>query len=288
MAALTLLFSRSSYTLVFRFDEGGNAIGFQLTVSGYGTQEFWYQRNLQGDVIGIYNSSGTLIGRYTYDAWGKLLDTELLDSSFGGIYSYVLELNPIRYRGYLYDTETGLYYCQSRYYDPKVGRFLNADGIFAEINLFRYCRNCPTMFNDPSGYVTEEEYIRASAYHSSAVNEYCQENNIKIEKEQPDPLKYAMLIAVQKGITIDGWYVRIDPPKGTTGKRHIHIERGDIRCAQNIDGTRHDGTKCPHKPPNTIKKKLKKREFGIGIKMQLNKPSVKSQNSNKQTNILLT
>ena len=66
------------YTLVFRFDEGGNAIGFQLTVSGYGTQAYWYQRNLQGDVVGIYNGSGTLIGRHTYDAWGKLLDIELI------------------------------------------------------------------------------------------------------------------------------------------------------------------------------------------------------------------
>ena len=113
------------YTLVFRFDEGGNAIGFQLTVSGYGTQEFWYQRNLQGDVSGLYNGSGTLIGPYAYDFWGKLLDAELLDSSFGGIYGYVLELNPIRYRGYRYDLETGLYYCNT---GITTQRRVNADG----------------------------------------------------------------------------------------------------------------------------------------------------------------
>ena len=109
-------------------------------------------------MIGLYNGSGTLIGRHTYDAWGKLLDTELLDSSYGGIYSYVLELNPIRYRGYLYDTETGLYYCQSRYYDPEVGRWLNADSLLADVNLFRYCSNCPVNRSDSSGLDDEDDH----------------------------------------------------------------------------------------------------------------------------------
>ena len=163
------------YTLVFRFDEGGNAIGFQLTVSGYGTQAYWYQRNLQGDVIGLYNSSGTLIGRYTYDAWGKLLDT----TSTSTLASYVMNLNPIRYRGYLYDTETALYYCQSRYYDPEVGRWINADSLLADVNLFRYCGNCPVMFIDPSGLMTESEFMNITSLHGDAVRQYCEENNIE-------------------------------------------------------------------------------------------------------------
>ena len=70
--------------------------------------------------------------------------------------------NPIRYRGYYYDVETGLYYLQSRYYDPQTGRFINADdtdylgadGSFASYNLFAYCSNNPVMNSDPTGYMS--------------------------------------------------------------------------------------------------------------------------------------
>ena len=90
---------------------------------------------------------------YTYDAWGKLL-------SISGSKKDDLGLaNPLRYRGYVYDDETGLYYCQSRYYDPEIGRFLNADNVdylgangdFASLNLFAYCGNNPVAREDSSG-----------------------------------------------------------------------------------------------------------------------------------------
>ena len=72
----------------------------------------FYMRNLQGDITAILNGSGTEVVTYSYDAWGKLL-------SIGGSMASTLGvLNPLRYRSYVYDQETGLYYLQTRYYDP--------------------------------------------------------------------------------------------------------------------------------------------------------------------------
>ena len=115
--------------------------------------DYYYRKNLQGDIIGIINAVGTELVSYSYDAWGNILWTE--DDSGRNL----AELNPFRYRGYYYDTETGLYYLNSRYYDPKVGRFINADeidylGEDAEFscNLYAYCANNPVIGYDPNGH----------------------------------------------------------------------------------------------------------------------------------------
>lgn len=104
----------------------------------YNGTMYYYVLNAQGDVVGIMNSSKTLVATYTYDPWGKVI------TSTGTLAS----VNPLRYRGYYYDTETGFYYLQSRYYDPSIGRFINADsyastdasGILST-NIFAYCEN---------------------------------------------------------------------------------------------------------------------------------------------------
>ena len=83
--------------------------------------------------------------QYTYDAWGKLLSTT------GTLVGTVGQKNPFRYRGYYYDTETGLYYLQTRYYDPIVGRFINADNNFSNYHLFMYCGNNPINSIDLKG-----------------------------------------------------------------------------------------------------------------------------------------
>ena len=90
---------------------------------------------------------------YTYDEWGKIL------SVTGTLANTVGQMNPIRYRGYYYDVETGLYYLQSRYYDPETGRFINADGQISGVggdilgyNMFAYCMNNPVNMSDPSGH----------------------------------------------------------------------------------------------------------------------------------------
>ena len=119
----------------------------------YGGNYYYYRTNIQGDIEGIYNSNGTLVVSYSYDAWGNILSTT------GTLASTLGEINPFRYRGYYYDTETGWYYLQSRYYDPTVGRFLNADnlvylssgGILSN-NLYTYCYNNSVSNTDPSGF----------------------------------------------------------------------------------------------------------------------------------------
>ena len=111
--------------------------------------DYYYVKNLQGDIIALLDGQGTCMVKYTYDAWGKVLSVE--DSTETNIGT----INPLRYRGYYYDSDLGFYYLQSRYYDPTVGRFLNADEQF-EIenitkNLYIYCNNNCVNRIDPTG-----------------------------------------------------------------------------------------------------------------------------------------
>ena len=119
----------------------------------YNGTDYYYRKNLQGDILAIVNASGSIVAQYDYDAWGTVLSvTGILASTIGAI-------NPFRYRGYYYDTETKLYYLNSRYYDPEVGRFINADdvqylgenGDFVNYNLFAYCANNPVKTVDENG-----------------------------------------------------------------------------------------------------------------------------------------
>ena len=127
----------------FLYDESGNAYSFV-----YNGTQYYYVRNLQGDVVKILNISGAVVASYTYDAWGKVTSS----GSIG-------QINPIRYRGYYYDTDMGFYYLQSRYYDPVVKRFINADdvsllganGDFTSLNLYAYCGNNPVDRSDDAG-----------------------------------------------------------------------------------------------------------------------------------------
>ena len=116
----------------------------------YNGQKYFYRKNLQGDIIGIYDSCWNLLGLYEYDAWGNLL------SQVG---SEILNINPFRYRGYYYDAETGLYYLNSRYYDPETGRFISPDDFeylqpesINRLNIYAYCINNPINYVDPSGH----------------------------------------------------------------------------------------------------------------------------------------
>ena len=120
-------------------------------------------------MIAIYNTEGDLQCKYNYDAWGNhrignARNELIYDSATGviatGYENHISILNPIRYRGYYYDTETGLYYLQSRYYDATLCRFLNRDNVnYLEpesingLNLHCYCHNNPIMYVDPNGHM---------------------------------------------------------------------------------------------------------------------------------------
>ena len=133
-------------TTYYLYDESGSPVG--LTYKG---TTYYYRKNLQGDVIAIVNSSGTKVVTYTYNAWGKVI-------SITGNMELGVN-NPFRYRGYYYDTESGLYYLNSRYYDPVTGRFINADNAIPSTgksvkgyNLYVYCFNNPINMDDQTGH----------------------------------------------------------------------------------------------------------------------------------------
>ena len=119
--------------------------GAPLTMTYNGT--VYYITNLQGDVRSLQSADGVTGAQYAYDAWGNIIAMQ----------GDLAELNPLRYRGYVYDQETGFYYLNSRYYDPAVMRFISADsytstgqGILGH-NAFVYCGNSPTARVDMTG-----------------------------------------------------------------------------------------------------------------------------------------
>ena len=115
--------------------------------------EYYYIRNGQNDIIGLIDGTGAQVVSYTYDSWGKLISID------GSLKDTVGVKNPYRYRGYRYDTETGLYYLNSRYYNPEWGRFINADALAGSTgdllshNVFAYCKNNVVNMSDPDGYM---------------------------------------------------------------------------------------------------------------------------------------
>ena len=124
------------HTIYYVYDANGSVVGMK-----YNGVQYWYHKNIQGDVLGIMNANGVEVVSYAYDAWGKVLSVS------GSLSSTVGAVNPFRYRGYYYDVETGWYYLNARYYDPNVGRFINADsqlntslGVVGA-NLYVYCLN---------------------------------------------------------------------------------------------------------------------------------------------------
>ena len=154
---------KGSELIRYLFDENGSRYGLEWKGTKY-----YYVFNGQGDVIGITDPRNRLAVSYTYDAWGKLLST-------GGDSPALAAANPIRYRGYYYDAETGLYYLNSRYYDPETGRFLNADGMtdggagLLGFNLFIYGANNPINNFDPTGRWIISNFIKGLFERSDAM-----------------------------------------------------------------------------------------------------------------------
>ena len=138
----------SATVLDFIYDNHGLPFALNYsTNNGSSFTTYYYVLNLQGDVVKLVDGGGTSVASYAYDAWGNIL------SSSGS----KAEINPLRYRGYYYDTETGFYYLQSRYYDPQNRRFINADSYastgqgFVGTNMFAYCVNSPVVLGDYEG-----------------------------------------------------------------------------------------------------------------------------------------
>ena len=159
------------YDIWYMYDANNNVIGFEYSqISELNktlkTTRIYYEKNLQGDVIGLLDARGAEIAVYTYDAWGNIITDNGASFCYEGN-EVPFVLNHILYRGYYYDgicndteNDTNLYYLQSRYYDSKVGRFINADnfeyintGIYSlfATNLYCYCNANPVNDSDPRG-----------------------------------------------------------------------------------------------------------------------------------------
>ena len=116
---------------------------------------YYFDRNIKGDVIGIYDTSGAKIVNYSYDAWGNCTISSSSNLT-------IAKANPIRYRGYYFDAESGFYFLNARYYNPAWRRFISPDDTSYldpdtpnGLNLYAYCNNDPVNYADPSGHVPE-------------------------------------------------------------------------------------------------------------------------------------
>ena len=149
----------TKYTLhgknVVHMTQGSNELHFfydaqnKPAVVVYNGTPYTYVKNLQGDIVAILDSNGIAVVQYRYDAWGRQIgcDVEAGNSNAAALST----LNPFRYRGYVYDEETGFYYLKSRYYNTEIHRFCNVDALFDSLNLYEYCQNSPIIRADENG-----------------------------------------------------------------------------------------------------------------------------------------
>ena len=136
-----------SYRMIFMYDESGEPFGFNCN-----GEDYYYVRNAQNDIYLIVDSNGYAQVYYQYDSWGRIIGgVDATDNGIGVI-------NPLLYRGYYYDFETGFYYLKSRYYNPEFHRFINADSAISDVggdvlgyNIFAYCMNDPVNLSDEDG-----------------------------------------------------------------------------------------------------------------------------------------
>ena len=135
-------------------------VGVRFKENNDDAQVYYYQKNLQGDVIAIYDTAGAVQAKYSYDAFGNCTVTDSTNL-------HLANYNPIRYRGYYYDTKTSWYFLNARYYSPEWRRFISPDDTsyldpesINGLNLYTYCGNNPIMCIDPMGTEVEENCYR--------------------------------------------------------------------------------------------------------------------------------
>ncbi len=180
-----------SYIFTFSYDAYGSPIGFEFREEDSTSRTYYYYGiNSRGDVLALYNSAGTQIASYSYDPYGKPISINKLVSG----HTTAIEVQPLRYRSYVYDFETGLYYLQSRYYDPTTCRFVNAD-IYYETgqningyNMFAYCNNNSVRFSDYNGkrYCAGSNPDEETSYERERSCQW--QNRVVKSKYNPEPV----------------------------------------------------------------------------------------------------
>ncbi|HBL84046.1 MAG: hypothetical protein A2Y17_05590 [Clostridiales bacterium GWF2_38_85] len=200
--------------MYYYYNENGEVVSFK-----YDGTSYYYGRNIQGDVKYIYNTSGTIVVEYCYDAWGNVISTT------GSLASTVGYFNPFRYRGYYYDIETGFYYLNSRYYDPQVGRFINSDGIIGAnkdllgYNLFAYCSNNPVNASDPSGQKILYDDLGRAYFKKRHI---CVHPIIRLVKSNPEDNYKKFLDGISSFESSNaGNYQAVNKRSGTLGRYQV-------------------------------------------------------------------
>ena len=183
-------------TVKYLYNDFDEPVGFVSTREDGSVDTYYYLKNAQGDITHIVSAAGKKMVSFTYDAWGKrTVEYHANGSTIPGQIELITQmkadlLNPFAYRGYCYDYDMGMYYLQSRYYDPEVGRFINADdtnylnatGTVLGCNLFAYCENCPVNRIDPRGtayyqYSSIYLYLGNDSYFITTSYEYVDNYN---------------------------------------------------------------------------------------------------------------
>ena len=170
------------YLMVYIYDTNGAPIGMHFTnirTENNGWLAYWFEKNLQGDIVAVYDNNGIKYAEYDYDAWGNCTTTYFNN---GGVTAAMF--NPFRYRGYYYDTDLGLYYLNSRYYDSTTGRFINADALMSGVsgsldgyNLYAYCNNNPVMLVDESGQIPQSIIVKSNKFILEKLTQFVKDLN---------------------------------------------------------------------------------------------------------------
>ena len=214
----------------------------------YDGSYYFYLTNLQGDVTAIVNTTGETVVEYSYDAWGNVLETT------GTLAETLGKLNPLRYRGYVYDRETGLHYLQSRYYDPQIGRFINADGYtstgqgFVGNNMFAYCGNNSVNYSDPSGFlmVAREDISPyggagfALAMGLSKTGEYLQKSQANLAKKENKKYSRGYTVYFLEDDSHVVQYVGRVTDVGYPARMAYHLKTKNLTPQYTVSGLRYD------------------------------------------------
>ena len=149
-----IIFEQTGENVIYYiYSDIDGLIGFK-----YNDNMYYYQKNCNNDIIKILDNSYNIVGIYNYDSWGNIMYiTDKDGNDVSNNLEHIANINPFRYRSYYYDKETKLYYLNSRYYNPRWGRFINADNYISTDsgplgdNMYLYCNNNPISYVDSDG-----------------------------------------------------------------------------------------------------------------------------------------
>ena len=149
-----IIFEQTGENVIYYiYSDVDGLIGFK-----YNDNIYYYQKNCNNDIIKILDNNYNIVGIYNYDSWGNIMSiTDKDGNDVSNNLEHIANINPFRYRSYYYDKETKLYYLNSRYYNPRWGRFINADNYISTDsgplgdNMYLYCNNNPISYVDSDG-----------------------------------------------------------------------------------------------------------------------------------------